>query len=199
MSTSTKDKKTLDDLLLLKIEVSNFGLGLGRTQVRLNANQLNNAISKEIDLKGDPDDPSSKRTYLQAISKLIEKVKTVQINFGSILEENMNARRYFMVIKQMFKYIDENQSVRFLIAECDYALTVMTALYFSKLFGVDDKIDISPLFETEKGLASGHEVISSLLLNKHYKEYILRRKKLVCKQAFLMLEDILDSLRLYYL
>ena len=69
-----------------------------------------------------------------------------------------------MVIKQMFKYIDENQSVRFLIAECDYALTVMTALYFSKLFGVDDKIDISPLFETEKGLASGHEVISSLLL-----------------------------------
>ena len=176
LSTSTKDKKTLDDLLLLKIEVSNFGLGLGRTQVRLNANQLNNAISKEIDLKGDPDDPSSKRTYLQAISKLIEKVKTVQINFGSILEENMNARRYFMVIKQMFKYIDENQSVRFLIAECDYALTVMTALYFSKLFGVDDKIDISPLFETEKGLASGHEVISSLLLNKHYKEYILKRK-----------------------
>ena len=130
-------------------------MGLGRTQVRLNANQLNNAISKEIDLKGDPDDPSSKRTYLQTISKLIEKVKTVQINFGSILEENMNARRYFMVIKQMFKYIDENQSVRFLIAECDYALTVMTALYFSKLFGVDDKIDISPLFETEKGLTRG--------------------------------------------
>ena len=44
-----------------------------------------------------------------------------------------------MVIKQMFKYIDENQSIRFLIAECDYALTVMTALYYSKLFGVDDK------------------------------------------------------------
>ena len=94
----------------------------------------------------------AKNLSFKLISKLIEKVKTVQINFGSILEENMNARRYFMVIKQMFKYIDENQSVRFLIAECDYALTVMTALYFSKLFGVDDKIDISPLFETEKGL-----------------------------------------------
>ena len=70
LSTSTKDKKTLDDLLLLKIEVSNFGLGLGRTQVRLNANQLNNAISKEIDLKGDPDDPSSKRTYLSSNLKI---------------------------------------------------------------------------------------------------------------------------------
>ena len=124
----------------------------------MNANQLNNSISKEIDLKGDPDDPSSKRTYLTEISKLIENVKTVQINFGSILEENMNARKYFMVIKQMFKYIDENQSVRFLIAECDFSLTVMTALYYSKLFGVEDKVDISPLFETEKGLSTGHKL-----------------------------------------
>ena len=123
----------VDELVLLKIEIKNFGLGLGRTQVRLNANQLNNSISKEIDLKGDPDDPSRKRTYLSEISKLIENVKTVKINFGSILEENMNARKYFMVIKQMLKYIDENQSIRFLIAECDFSLTVMTALYYSKI------------------------------------------------------------------
>ena len=112
LSTSTKDKKTLDDLLLLKIEVSNFGLGLGRTRLDLTPTNLTTLfqkklISKEILMI------HQKRTYLQAISKLIEKVKTVQINFGSILEENMNARRYFMVIKQMFKYIDENQSVRF--------------------------------------------------------------------------------------
>ena len=113
-------KNLVDELVLLKIEIKNFGLGLGRTQVRLNANQLNNSISKEIDLKGDPDDPSRKRTYLSEISKLIENVKTVKINFGSILEENMNARKYFMVIKQMLKYIDENQSIRFLIAECDF-------------------------------------------------------------------------------
>ncbi|MAZ46520.1 MAG: hypothetical protein CMM98_02960, partial [Rickettsiales bacterium] len=174
----------MDNLIVLKIAVKNFGLGLGRTQVRLNANQLNNAISKEIDLKGDPDDPSNKRTYLQVISRLIEKVTPVKINFGSILEENMNARRYFMIIKQMFKYIDENQTIRFLIAECDYALTVMTALYFSKLFGVDEKIDISPLFETEKGLSTGHEVISSLLKNSHYKKYVIKRKKLSVQTGY---------------
>ena len=171
-------------MIVLKIVVKNFGLGLGRTQVRLNANQLNNAISKEIDLKGDPDDPSNKRTYLQVISRLIENVTPVKINFGSILEENLNARRYFMIIKQMFKYIDENQTIRFLIAECDYALTVMTALYFSKLFGVDEKIDISPLFETEKGLSTGHEVISSLLKNVHYKKYVIKRKKLSVQTGF---------------
>ena len=75
-------QRLIENLIVLKIVVKNFGLGLGRTQVRLNANQLNNAISKEIDLKGDPDDPSNKRTYLQVISKLIENVTPVKINFG---------------------------------------------------------------------------------------------------------------------
>ena len=191
-------QRLVDNLIVLKIVVKNFGLGLGRTQVRLNANQLNNAISKEIDLKGDPDDPSNKRTYLQIISRLIENVVPVKINFGSILEENLNARRYFMIIKQMFKYIDENQTIRFLIAECDYALTVMTALYFSKLFGVDEKIDISPLFETEKGLSTGHEVISLLLKMFIIKNMSLKEKNSVFKLDTLMLEDILVSQQQFY-
>ena len=42
---------------------------------------------------------------------------------------------------------------------------------------MDEKIDISPLFETEKGLSTGHEVISSLLKNVHYKKYVIKRKK----------------------
>ena len=181
---SSKNKNTINEILIFKIELSNFGLGLGRTQLRLNANQLNNAISKEIDLKGDPNDPSNKLTYLNIISKMIDNVKPVKINFGSIYEENMNARRYFMLTKQILKYIDENQSIRFLIAECDYPLTVMTALYFSKLFGVESKIDISPLFETEKGLEIGDDVIRTLLRNSNFKKYILARKKLTVQTGF---------------
>ena len=181
---SSKHINTINEILIFKIELSNFGLGLGRTQLRLNANQLNNAISKEINLRGDPNDPSNKLTYLNIISKMIDNVKTVKINFGSIYEENMNARRYFMLTKQILKYIDENQSVRFLIAECDYPLTVMTALYFSKLFGVESKIDISPLFETEKGIEIGDDVIRTLLRNSNFKKYILARKKLTVQTGF---------------
>ena len=70
LKNKTLKKNIIDDLVLLKIEIKNFRFGLGRTQVRLNANQLNNSISKEIDLKGDPDDPSRKRTYLSEISKI---------------------------------------------------------------------------------------------------------------------------------
>ena len=162
-----KEKNVFNDLILFKILIVNCGLGLGKTQFRLNANQLNNAISREIHLTGDPEDPSNKRSYLRSLSRRIDNVKPVKINFGSIVEENMNARRYFMLIKQVLKYIDEDQSIRFLIAECDYSLTVMTALYFSKMFGVEEKIDISPLFETEKGLENGHAIISTLLKNRH--------------------------------
>ena len=46
------------------------------------------------------------------------------------------------------------------------------------------KIDISPLFETEKGLSTGHEVISSLLKNIHYKKYVIKRQKLSVQTGY---------------
>ncbi len=180
--------KRKQDLLMksviLKTEIKNYSLGLARTQVRLNANQLNNAISKEINLHGNPDDPSNKSTYLISLSKLIENVTPVKINFGTILDENMNAKRYFMTIAQMFKYIDKKQSIRFLIAECDFALTALTALYFAKLFNVDEQVDISPLFETERALANGHLVIETLVKNIHFRKYILKRGKICIQTGF---------------
>ena len=58
------------------------------------------------------------------------------------------------------------------------------------MFGVEEKVDISPLFETEKGLENGHAIISTLLKNKHYRSYVLKRKKLQFKQDIQMQEDI---------
>ena len=48
VKNKNSEKNIIDELVLLKIEIKNFGLGLGRTQVRLNANQLNNAVSKRL-------------------------------------------------------------------------------------------------------------------------------------------------------
>ena len=179
-----KFEKIIIEFQVFRTEIENYGLGLGRTQIRLNANQLNNSISKEINLHGEPDDPSNKRTYLNLVSKLIEKVSASKINFGTILAENMNAKRYFMIISQMFKFIDHNKPIRFLIAECDFALTAMTALYYAKLFNLDDKIDISPLFETEKALANGHHIIETLVKNIHYRKYIIKRGKICIQTGF---------------
>ena len=64
---------------------------------------------------------------------------------------------------QMLKHLDASEPIRFLIAECETAFTLLTALYFAKLFGVDDRIDISPLFETRKALERGAEIIAEAL------------------------------------
>ena len=181
---SEKFVNLVTDIQLLRIQILNFGLGLAKTQVRLNASQLNNAISKEINLTGEPDDPSIKRTYLNSVSKLIEKVKPVKINFGTISHENMNAKRYFMILAQIFKFIDNQHPIRFLIAECDYALTALTALYYAKLFNVEKNIDISPLFETEKALANGHHIIENLIKNAHFKQYIIDRGRICIQTGF---------------
>src|SRR3546814_1739462 len=93
---------------------------------------------------------------------MIARVDPVQINFGSILAERASAKRLFMLVAQMVKYVDATTPVRFLIAECETAFTLLSALYYAKLFDVEDRIDISPLFETPKAFERGITVIEEI-------------------------------------
>jgi len=61
---------------------------------------------------------------------------------------------------------------------------VLTALYFAKLFGVADKIDISPLFETGVALDQGHEIITELLKNPTYVKYVEGRGRICMQTGF---------------
>ncbi|MCK5167856.1 MAG: phosphoenolpyruvate carboxylase, partial [Rhodospirillaceae bacterium] len=92
--------------------------------------------------------------------------------------------RIFMLVAKFIKYVDNDEPVRFLIAECNTAFTVLSALYFAKLFGVADKIDISPLFETGEALEHGHEIITDLLENPHYVEYVKTRGRMCIQTGF---------------
>ena len=89
-----------------------------------------------------------------------------------------------MVIAQIRKYIDRTGPVRFLIAECETAYTVLCALYFARLFGVEECIDISPLFETQRALEVGSRVIDQLLENPHFRGYIERRGRICVQTGF---------------
>ena len=48
-------------LIILKAEIANHGLGMAHTHVRVNAVQILNAIRKLIDMEAAPDDPAHKR------------------------------------------------------------------------------------------------------------------------------------------
>ncbi len=171
-------------LIILRAELANHGLGLAHTHVRLNAVQIHNAIRKLIDMEAAPDDPAHKRSYIAKITKLLQSVKPVKISFASILAERTSAKRLFMVVAQMLKFIDTTMPVRFLIAETETPLTLLAALYFAKLFGVDSKVDISPLFETTKAFERGIRVIDECLQNPAFSVYVRKRRRLCIQTGF---------------
>ena len=171
-------------LAVLRAEMANFGLAFAHTHVRLNATQIANAIRHDISLTSSPEDPANRRRYLRNITTLLEDVEPVAINFGSIMRERTSAKRLVMLITQFLKFVDTGEPIRFLIAECNSAFTVLSALYFAKLFGIEDKIDISPLFETSHALEQGHEIIAELLDNPQYVETIRRRGRLCLQTGY---------------
>ena len=171
-------------LIILRAEIANHGLGLAHTHVRLNSVQIHNAVRNLIDMEAAPDDPAHKRSYMASIAKLAAEVKPVNINFASILAERTSAKRLFMLVAQMIKYIDATTPVRFLIAECETPLTLMAALYFARLFGVDHKVDISPLFETTKAFERGVRVIEECLQNPTFAAYVRKRGRLCIQTGF---------------
>ena len=44
-----------------------------------------------------------RRSYLAAINDLLDKVRPVTINLGTIIAERASARRLFMVVTQLIK------------------------------------------------------------------------------------------------
>ncbi|HYD32860.1 MAG TPA: phosphoenolpyruvate carboxylase [Azospirillaceae bacterium] len=180
----TQTETMVRRLAVLRAELANYGLGMAHTHVRINATQLHNAIRKTVGMETVPDDPRFRQSYLAALNDLLEKVRPVTINFGSLIDEQTSAKRLFMVVAQMLKYSDASTPVRFLIAESESAFTVLTALYYAKLFGTADRVDVCPLFETERALEVGSRVIDQLLENPHYRAYVEARGRLCVQTGY---------------
>jgi phosphoenolpyruvate carboxylase len=180
----SRNKGLTKRLCLMRAELKNFGLGLAHTHVRINSTQIHNAIRKTVGLETSPDDPRFRQSYLHKVTELLDAVTPVTINFGSILAERPSAKRLFMIVAQMLKYVDAETPIRFLIAETESAFTVLTALYYARLFDVADKVEICPLFETELALQNGSRVIEQLLENPHYRAYVQRQGRLCVQTGY---------------
>ncbi len=176
------NEKSAADLIIFRALFANFRTGFSHVHFRLNAVQLHNAIRPMVAMEKDPDDATSRRRYMSAASKLLDRIDAQTVGFETILHEQTTAKRLFMIVAQILKYIDPDTPVRFLIAESDTPFTVLAALCYARLFGVEDMVDISPLFETDQALVRGAEVIEELLENPHYFAYVKKRGRL-CIQA----------------
>lgn len=184
LMSKVTERSALVELKIFRAELVNFGFGFAHTHVRLNATQLHNAIQRYLKIDGSPDEPGNRRRFMSALTELFDGLEPQSVNIGSLMAERTSAKRLFMVVAHMLKYVDRTQPVRFLIAECDTPFTLLCAVYFAKLFGVDDKLDISPLFETSTALERGEQLISKLLDNPHFMKYVKTRGRLCIQTGF---------------
>ncbi len=178
------DDDSRSELLVLRAGLATEGVSLAGIHVRLNSGQLHNAIRRDVGLQGSPTDPANRRTYFAAIDGLIAEAKPVEINFGDLAHEPASARRLMMTVAQMRKYVDASTPVRFLIAETETGFTLLTALYLARLFGVEDHVEISPLFETEEALERGEKVVEEALRSRHFRDYLVRQGRLAIEFGF---------------
>ncbi|OYX35310.1 MAG: hypothetical protein B7Y99_04150 [Caulobacterales bacterium 32-69-10] len=171
-------------LVSVRASLGAQGLSLAQVHVRLNSAQLHAAVKGETGLGTDPSDPANRRAYFAAAEALLEQARPVAINFGDLVDEPTPAKRLMMSLAQTVKHIDAVNPIRFLIAEAESGFTLLVALYLARLYGVEDKVEISPLFETEAGLERGEALFEEALRSPHYREHLQRQGRLAIEFGF---------------
>ncbi|WP_017930674.1 phosphoenolpyruvate carboxylase [Robiginitomaculum antarcticum] len=169
------------DLLVLRSSIRTFGLGTARIHFRLNSRHVINGVRAAFGIR---DTGSDTRTLLQRASEMTRKVKPLQVNFAALELEKNTAHQQMMLVAQIHKYIDEETPIRMLIAECEDSLIPLGMLYLARLYGLQDHLDISPLFETAEALNNGGRIISKMLDNPVYRDYVERRGVFAIQTGF---------------
>ena len=169
-------------LLTLAAAMRADGLGMGWIHFRVNAKQLHNAIRRRL-ADNEAIDLASKGA-IATLRRMVDEAKPLRTNFAALATESSTAIRQFLAMAQILKHIDADAPIRMLVAECEQPATVLAALYFAKLFGVDDKVDVSPLFETETALEHGGRFLDALLAEPVYRAYARQRGRVAVQTGF---------------
>ncbi len=158
------------------------GLGMGWIHFRVNSSQLQNAIRRRIDPSGTLDLAS--QAALVRMRELLAEARPLRSNFAALAIENSTAVRQFLAMVQILHHVDNDAPIRMLVAECEQPTTMLAALYFARLFGIADKVDVSPLFETESALEHGGRFLDALLAEDAYREYAKARGRVSIQTGF---------------
>jgi phosphoenolpyruvate carboxylase len=154
------------------------GMGLALTHFRLNATQVHNAIRQRLGLSIAPDDMAARRGALATLNAALAEATPQPVDFGALLAEQTTAARMMMTIAQIAKWVDRGAPIRFLIAESETGATLLGALWLARRFGVEDRIEISPLFETASALERGERLLEEALRSPQFRAHIQARGRL---------------------
>ncbi len=169
-------------LLTLAAAMQADGLGMGWIHFRVNAKQLHNAIRRR--LADDEAIDLASKGAIATLRRMVDQATPLRTNFAALATESSTAIRQFIAMAQIVKHIDADAPIRMLVAECEQPATVLAAVYFAKLFGVADKVDVSPLFETETALEHGGRFLDALLAEPAYRAYARARGRVAVQTGF---------------
>jgi phosphoenolpyruvate carboxylase len=172
------DDETTMALALVKAGCVAHGVSIALPHFRLNASQLHNAMRAVIPLEEEPSQPAQRRAFLSAVNALLGKIEPVAVDFGALAAERASATRMMMTIAQIVKHVDGTRPVRFLVAETETGYTLLCALWLASRFGIADRVEISPLFETSDALEQGPRIIDEALRSPHFRDYLKRHGRL---------------------
>ena len=171
--------------MLLGQEIQHYSFGVGRVHLRLNAVQIRNAMRSVVgETLGQTHQQSSQRQRLKQLEQKLSCLTPEEVNFVDLHYEAATATRLMILAQQIIKHVDSRQPIRLLIAECEQPMTLLAALYLAKQTGVDNLIDISPLFETELALERGDKIMHELLELPSYLQYVKSRQVLAVQMGF---------------
>ena len=173
--------ETQTDLIVLRGLMSGFGLGTSRIHFRLNSRHVISGVKAVFGIQ---DHSTDNRTLLMRASELTKNVKPQSVNFASLALEKSTAHQQMIMTAQIHKYVDNETPIRLLIAESEDSLTPLGMLYIARLYGLEDFLDISPLLETADALNNGGRIISKMLANPVYREYIEQRGVFAIQTGF---------------
>ncbi len=169
------------NLIILRAQMVAFGLGTARIHFRLNARHVVSAIKP---IFGIDQRSSDNRTLLNKATKLTKSVKASPVNFASLALEKSTAHEKMILSAQIHKYIDDKTPIRLLIAETEDSLVPLGVLYLARLYGLENHLDISPLFETADALNNGGRIIGKMLSNPVYRDYVKARGVFAIQTGF---------------
>lgn len=174
LKTVPKDQNdTLKSLVHLRSDLRNDGLSFAQIHFRLNAKSLNSAIGEHgLDIDFDNPPEQVDKDCFDDLSKMVDNVKPTDTDLIKTMNSKQTVAKQMGMISEFDKYIEQGRNVRFLIAETDRAITPLTALYFAKQFGIEDKISISGLCEDRDGQNEFKRLSELLLTNQSYREHI---------------------------
>lgn len=176
------DAQTATALLTLAASMRADGLGMAHIHFRVNAKQLHNAIRGHI--AGDAQIDLASKGAMATLRRMLAETEPKRTNFASLAIESSTATRQFLAMAQILAHIDADTPIRMLIAECEQPSTILAALYFARLFGIEDRVDVSPLFETEDALEHGGRFLDALCAEEQFRDYARTRGRVCIQTGF---------------